>query len=94
MIEGITILTNNLGISVDVGIWALLFLAAFLGFAYNYQLGLITDFVVNAGVFMWFYNWNEVNSNINWWMPLTTLLIIFVMLCFSLYNVNRTSTLS
>lgn len=80
MNAGLSLLVGNLGFDIGTLILFVLMLGSLVFYAVDFKVGLIIDFLITGCCFMWFYTNGWV-----WWLPLVLMIIDFIVLAFSLY---------
>lgn len=85
MIEGILLVEQNLGVTLEWLICLLLLFGGLIFYIKNFQLGVVMHVIGYALTFMWFYAWAQSGESINWALPAYFMLISIVILAFSLY---------
>lgn len=81
---GVTNLATNLGVSFEFIIVFVVGLAFLAFFAKDFKLGAIMEFLINALIFIWFYE-----KNLNWVVPLVLMFMWFIVMAFTLYAVRK-----
>ena len=79
-----TFAAGNLGVSFETVVVVVLLIGNLIFFAKNFLIGLIMMFVINAGVFAWFYS-----AGLNYSYPLIIFFLSLVLLSLSLYLTSK-----
>lgn len=80
------LVANNVGMSFEFLTVLILTIGAMVFVAKDFKLFLVAEFTTMAGVFIWFY---EVG--LQWWIPLSLLLMSLVIMTFTIFASDKTS---
>lgn len=83
---GITLITQNLGLSYESVILIIVLLGGFVIYAKDFKLGLVIQFITTGCIFMWFYA-----AGYNYVPALITFFVTFIAMALTLYTVSKTT---
>jgi len=77
---------SNIGSTFEIMIIFIAFFGGIIFFAKGFQVGITINFVMFAGIFMWFYQ-----AQLNWGIPLIIDMICLVVMALSFYPLSQAS---
>lgn len=80
---GITRVTENIGMSFEMAIILVAFLAGLVFYAKSFPLGNMIQFIMFAGIFAWFYH-----AGYNWTIPAIAAMVMIVLMALTLIPVS------
>lgn len=84
MLDAIVLVANNIGMSFENVITLITCLGCLVFFAKDFKLGIMLLFIMNGGLFIWFYE-----AGYNFVPPLVIFFLALVIMALSLYAVNK-----
>jgi len=84
MWEIFTTVATNLAMSFDKIVLFVITVGGLIGFAKDFKLGAILQFIFCGLCFMWFYS-----QSLNWALPLSMMIFWFIVMCFSIYALRN-----
>lgn len=89
---GFTQACTNLAMGCDLVLLLVVNIGLLVFFAKDWKLGLAMGFVLNAGLFMWYYQAVTVKGYAWFWgAPLITMFLWLIIMALTLYTVNKTA---
>lgn len=80
------LVAGNAGMQFEAIVCLIMVLGSIVFVAKDFKLGLVSIFVSMSGVFIWFYS-----AGMEWWLPLTILLLSLVVMTLGLLATDKTS---
>lgn len=87
MWAGFNVITDNLGISLPYLLLLVGALGSFISMAKDFKYGLILNLLLSSAIFMYLYD-----RNLNYVPALAVLMLTLVIMAFSIYFQNKTSS--
>lgn len=84
LLRALATMMGNLGTVFEVLVCFLIFMAGLIFYAQDFKLGTVLHFAAYSATFLWFHA-----ADLNWSIPLILALIFFVVMCLTLYAVNK-----
>lgn len=91
MMDGITLIMENMGVTLEMYLTLFVLIGGILFYAVDFKLGAVLHFLGFALLFIWFYVWNQTNPAITWWVPLPLMFVFLILMTFALYPASNTA---